>query len=574
MNTRTIGLLAVLIISLAAPAGQAATEDAIRQLEQDIPSLYLLNGLFLSPEQCDALASILEEAAECEQEAREAITRLEKRYADDFDRAIQRTAREREQRGGRDLRTAMQSVRNVQETKHKTLEMLAEEAYMILTPAQQDIVDTFEPCFIPARDFREPVRVGQAAQDLTFGIRILERLRTVPASRLPEARERALERLVPFVMHKRHTKYSPEAEEEAHEEIAERLDEVLEELRPLNEADFELEKNRLAQHMLPIDQAEEPAAPHPYGGLKTGNHETMWKLRQYIVNPGCLDIVQARGSDSAVRPVQAVALSDTPDWSQQRDKLRVSRLLLPLQIVPRQAEELVPVVKDAVKARRALEKEAARLHAEAIEAYMDLREELNAQAPTEKTEQRANQLHLRLKEMREQDIVETLRPFEEKIDTILSACQVACLAHTGPEERRKLQDFVRGIAEERQMALRLLDEAREMNSVEFEQKKKDMAETFVRGCMARDRSQPPINRGYETGRARQTLEQARMMSRSRYREQREDLAAAMCPRRAQPRDVEYGRKYDRGEPMPILEVSSDLLFTDAALDALTAMMDR
>jgi hypothetical protein len=124
------------------------------------------------------------------------------------------------------------------------------------------------------------------------------------------------------------------------------------------------------------------------------------------------------------------------------------------------------------------------------------------------------------------------------------------------------------------MALRLLDEAREMNSVEFEQKKKDMAETFVRGCMARDRSQPPINRGYETGRARQTLEQARMMSRSRYREQREDLAAAMCPRRAQPRDVEYGRKYDRGEPLPILEVSSDLLFTDAALDALTAMMDR
>ena len=161
----------------------------------------------------------------------------------------------------------------------------------------------------------------------------------------------------------------------------------------------------------------------------------------------------------------------------------------------------------------------------------------------------------------------------QKLDLLLTADQVAALADEDLAERGAVPRAVTHPALMQREAAALLDRARGMNAGEFDRRKSELASSFAVAAVARS-GDPELGARSETARAIGILETARRLPRAEYARQREALAVELCPKRASPRPVEYGTRYDRGEPLPVLSRGTYLLFTDYAVDLLERMKRR
>lgn len=274
---------------------ETCLESEFHQFQRDIPSLYLINGLSLTEEQIRKLVSILQQAKSIEDKAEAVIEKIEKKYQRDIDKAIEKTMDEISAKGKVDRHTLKSSRSNylrdktinelsaVRTEKTENLDALADEAYGLLTPSQQEIVASFKPCFIPSRDFRDPIRVGQAANDTSTGENILSKLREVPEDKMDEAKKRVLDDMVPHLMYKRHIKYSEKAAQKAYNELSERLEEVLPQALALSDIDFELQKSALSKDLLPLEEETKPSPSQIKGVVKT-----------YLLNTGNIEVLKSR----------------------------------------------------------------------------------------------------------------------------------------------------------------------------------------------------------------------------------------------------------------------------------------
>lgn len=561
--------LVVGIAALAARAGGASGPDAeasFRQLERDIPSLYLVNGLFLAPEQNDQLAGLLKQAGDLERQAAEQIRALE-RQQDELIAALDKAAarpgggRSSKPLGGQNVRETLQRIRAVRDERAARVKELAGQAYGLMTPAQREILDGFTPCFIPPRDFREPVRVGQAKNDTGFGEKVFDRLRKIPEDQLGPARERAMEFIVPYVMDKRHIPFSEEAEAKVEREIEANLDAALPKIRGMSDVDYELEKSGLVAQVMPIEGAAKP--------LHTDRDEALWKTGVYVLNPGIADVIQARGTKAGAAAAPSGASLESV--KRARDKMEAVRLVRRLGLTSAQVEQMLPVVRDGAAARDRVGKELQRVHEEALEPYTLLRSELAAQGPTEPSEKKALGCHQHSKKLDEIDLVEALRPFESRLDGILTASQVSMLAESLPGDRDRASDSPVDAAKVGRRAAETLDRARRMTPTEFEQSKRAVAAQFVASSVAEEDAVDVVA---ESGRAVSVLETARGLKPADYQARKQDLATELCPRRSSPRPVAYGAKYVKGEPLPVLARSSRVLFSDEGVQALVALANR
>jgi len=571
-----IGILAFLFCGPLAMADKTPLtvdyEGRVQELEREIPSLYLLNGLCLSAKQYDQLAAILEKVAKSDEELGKRIEQLEQGDTKQEDRETAREAArlakgEKTQPppkknmllklGAKDL-GALRKERSEQMAKH------VDEVRDLLTPAQMEIMDSFSPCFIPPSDFRNPVRVGQAKNDSAFGEKVLARLRKVPKDQLPQAKERALEFLAPYVMEKRHIKYSDKARDQVRAEITKNLDAALPKIRSLNDVDFELDKSNLAQQVAPIDETTAVNRPP--------RQETQQKIQAYVLNVGCLDVVRSRGTNPS--PVAGPATGiDRATLRDQAGERQTIRLLEKLQLAPEQVEKLLPILREAAAATVDIEGKIATAQQEAIGPYEKLRAELAAQNPTPATEHVAQQYHGTIKGLREQDLVDLLLPFKEKADSVFSADQVVLLAKVGTPERPLANTSDSGIGETKARALRLLDRVRKMNEGEFENTRSGLAASFVGSCLD-DETQKVVDPVAESARIVDVLTSVHAMDRETYARRKQDLASELCPKREAPRPVQYGDKYIQGEPLPVLDRGSMLLFRPGTVQLLEGMRKK
>ena len=137
------------------------TLDEFRQLERDIPSLYLINGLYLSQEQAGKLAGLLDNARKIEEKYNQKYQRTKNKRQKDVDKVIDdivataskqskmRPGQLAKLSSGRRLRQTRQELAALRRERDKKLNDLADDAYAILTESQRNIVDNFVPCFIP-----------------------------------------------------------------------------------------------------------------------------------------------------------------------------------------------------------------------------------------------------------------------------------------------------------------------------------------------------------------------------------------------------------------------------------------
>ncbi|MBN1268039.1 MAG: hypothetical protein JXB04_00485 [Kiritimatiellae bacterium] len=564
-------VLAAVVLLCAAPPAipaaerlyQAGPEAAFRQLERDIPALYLLNGLFLTPAQNDRLAALLEQMQKLETGAGQELARLESKYGGTFGKAAGRAASGRPADDNR-MNEARQELRSVHQETRRKLDDLARKAWDLMAPAQHEILYTFQPCFIPAADFKNPVRVGQAQEDTEFGEKVLARLRIVRDDRVEEAKKLALERIVPYLMQKSHMKYSEQAEQKLYDETRRRLDAALPKVRDLSDVDYELEKADLVRQVMPLEKNVLPLAEDYTAAL--------WKTSAYVLNAGCLDVVRARGTrPPPARGVPAYVSGELDALKTQRDRLQAGLLLNRLALTPNQVRQVLPVIRAGAEAARTVEHEAERTKREAIFAYEDLRKELAAGAPTPETEQNANHFHATVKKLYEDDLVKAVRPHENELDTLLAAEQVAALIEHGKGPPPEGAPPAGAAVNDRRLAMQTLQRAVKMSAVEFDKTKQHIAGVFVASCLGHGPDGSGVDVAAETARAVGVLEKARGMGRRAAADQRLELAVELCPRRMTARPTPYGTVYDRGEPLPVLEQTSRLLFTPAAIEMLERM---
>ncbi|MFH0953905.1 MAG: hypothetical protein V1873_06215 [Verrucomicrobiota bacterium] len=569
MNARWVAgcIVALGLVVSRVAAAEADAEARFRQLERDIPSLYLLNGLFLTPEQNDKLAGLLKETSDLEARTQDQILAFERQHANDLGRAIERQAQKaagmsRPPKPDASVRDVVQRVRALHDEQDGKLKELSAKACGMLTPAQREILDGFKPCFIPPRNFRDPVRVGQAKNDTGFGEKAFDKLRAVPESQLGLARQRALEFIVPYLMDKRRIPYSEEARDQVSKEISANLDAALPTIHGLNDVDFELEKSALVEQVMPIEGAVTP--------VRSDLEETMWKTAVYVLNPGILGVVRGRGTAQAAA-APAYVPPQRGEIKQARDRMATARVLRKLGLTSSQIGQILPVIRGGAAARGKIETEALTLEKQALEPYEQLRKELAAQTPSEDAEEESLKLHRQVKELDEVDLVEALRPYENELDKILTVSQVSVLTESGRDDRGPAPPPSPDPNAARERALQTLDRVRKMNTVEFQNSRQSVAAQFVESCVTEEESVDVIS---EAERAVQVMEKARGMSGTDYAGRKQDLAVELCPRRSGARPVAYGAKYLRGEPVAVLARSSNLLFTDAAARLLDEMVKR
>jgi|GEM_PF-1112115 len=587
---------ALLVTSQHSAGTQTATADSpaprFWQLERDVPSLYLLNGLNLSPEQACKTASLCDQVMKIEEKSNEKLDRLMKIHQQEIEREANDILLSAGRKGGqidllkrqaspqaKKLHESLEEINSVRWEAQKKINALAQEQYDMLTDSQKKIMGNFVPCFIPANDFKNPERVGQAAADTSFVEKELKDLRNTPEDKRKEAQEKALFRITRHVMHKKYIPYSEENEAKVRKEISEKLSNALNRMASMKEADFELEKKPLASGIFILKTDSSPDA-------------LCWKISRYILNPGVADILKKRAAASEKKTASTAKTGDsgkknaaytTPESIDPSTPIKMATLIRGLELTSDQAGKLLPIIRDGVTARQKVESEMKQTMAEALDKYDYLRGELSEGAPKSESENKARKYHSKVKDLRHEKLVSELIAFESKLDQLLTADQVEFLscekkACDKPREKSLIlrndtdnESIDKGSAR----AKKLLSQARKMTSQELQKEGPAICRKFITDAIDDNKlKQDDINLDSEISRAMELLEKVRKMDSTKYSAQRNDLAADLCPKRSKPRDATYGNVDYKGDPEQVLNSSTQMLFTDPACTAIEKIASR
>jgi hypothetical protein len=251
-------VLLIFAAPLIAQVPQSQTDErtrAIEQLREEINLVNFVNGLNLSEDQIKKLIAI----------GKEVQTRKDSEYA-----KLQSFLSETE-RAFADLKANLlakgpnvpqdiEGKANKLNDRIKELRLKMDEEYegyakkvcTLLTDAQKDVISTFKPCLVPPKSQKNPVLVGQSAAN-DMAMKILRGIREMPDRVFQKQRDMLVERQFDMIR-KNHGQELAEAEKTAERERDYKL---LDEIRSMDDKNFELEKDRLATELKVKDRAED-----------------------------------------------------------------------------------------------------------------------------------------------------------------------------------------------------------------------------------------------------------------------------------------------------------------------------
>jgi hypothetical protein len=237
--------------------------EIVRNLFNDISTVNLLNGLYLTDQQMNEILKLAKKAQRIKQEFVEKKGAVYMKVLDEAEQAYQNLLAEimkgePAKQGSRIEREAVRIEHQLKELTDKVMRTLSDELSAldhelskILTSEQQEVIDGFQPCLIPPKDLKNPVRAGQASSN-DRAINMLRRIREIPSFIWDHRKYQFLSRHVErFSRHR-----SVMTEEEKEKEI-QRLLTLTEKVRSLSDTDFELEKETLAEELKPLNMVHE-----------------------------------------------------------------------------------------------------------------------------------------------------------------------------------------------------------------------------------------------------------------------------------------------------------------------------
>jgi len=548
-------------------------ENEVRRLQLDIPSLYLINGMFFSADQAKQLSGFLTESAKIHEQNQKAIRQFVSDHQRETDLLLDQMLTGKKEETGQtpplikgkqnlQLHKMRNEWQNLINRSQHGLDEIAAKTFAMLTPAQRDILDRFVPCFIPPGDFRNPERVGQADADTSLGETMLARLRRSPPAKLNDAIERSLDGLVPYIMKQQHSELTKPQIEELRDELRPPLKELTDRIRGMNDSDFELEKAGLARQFLSLQNTE--------SGNKGGDE--LEKIKRYLLNPGVASVIAKRSGDPAAVFSEVTPAATLENVKQKNEAFQTASLINNLQLTAGQCRQLLPCVQKAATARAEIALEAATIFPQALKAYAALKKELENQQNSQQTEQEANKYHHQLKMLYLDKLSKTILDCQSEMDRVLSADQVAFLMgrQNGKKcDRNQIDQNKKNIAVVRYRARELFDTMDKMNDKEFSGNARQLCVNFINSCVSMGAvPQNAIDDKTEIDRAERVLTRAKSMKHSEYVKAHDDLIAEICPRRNTSRPTMFGWQKSMGDQLEVVNPSTQLLLSQTGLTLL------
>ena len=270
-------IITLLFFSVTLPAGAQEATKA-ENIRQEIRVLNLVNGLDLSREQ---IRKIVESA--------EAIDRLRAQFQSSvlrWDRDMEQILEEiRSQLNGGgevDQQTAQTFYKMSNQVKRgrlklaEAIEAEAREVEDILEPHQLFQMESYIPCIIPPRG---ELRIGQA-RDYKGMAKRLEQIRRIPARAYMRRKNEIIQRsLLGMKLN------APRNMDRDEEGIAEQVRILYDKARRLDDTEFEIQKDGLAEGLLNVLKPEH----------KTG--QVQQKIEKFLLSSEILSILRARLDD-------------------------------------------------------------------------------------------------------------------------------------------------------------------------------------------------------------------------------------------------------------------------------------
>ncbi|MBI4025666.1 MAG: hypothetical protein HY360_11850 [Verrucomicrobia bacterium] len=250
----------------ANPAGTSEEMRArirhVAELQADINLLNLLNGINFSAEQMTQLMTLAEKAGQMRGEKTgakrgpkpETVARAKELLT-----AAVACAEQNQEipakllKDMRDLKSAFAGGNAPPSGARKDadgIQTAAREVAGLLQDNQRKTLIDYNPCLIPPKNLKDPVRVGQA-QDANRQVKALERVRSVPAEKFAKNKEMILDHVLDGA--EEHGGAFTMEERAAHRQ---RLATMMDEARALSDVDFELQKEDLAAQLMRLDKSE------------------------------------------------------------------------------------------------------------------------------------------------------------------------------------------------------------------------------------------------------------------------------------------------------------------------------
>lgn len=254
-----ISIIFLLSLISASPLKASPFQDQFIELKyyhDRISVLNLLNGLNLSEQQMQKLLELNYDIKKFLEKFKNDpdIVSLKARYKKDLKELYEYLLNHPEQEDKRlqDKAVACNAKmkeyfkNEYQNEMEKFYNKILKKANKTLTPEQIEVVNSFKPCIVPPKDFRDPVRAGQALSDSRIK-KMLENVRKIEdPRRLETVCERIANKII-NITHERFYKMSADEKTNKRNEIIQ----TLKQANALSDTDYELKEDEIIQRLTP-----------------------------------------------------------------------------------------------------------------------------------------------------------------------------------------------------------------------------------------------------------------------------------------------------------------------------------
>ncbi|OVE74215.1 hypothetical protein BVX94_01100 [bacterium B17] len=501
-------------------------------LENEVPSLYLHNALHMTKEQYADLLGIMNKQEKIDKDIQKKCDRVmkrNKRYVkrleeDIIDLAVGGKKRTLEKLdevfNSGEIRQIRNELWQIKKGSYSAKAKLQEKAFDVLSESQRNVVDNFEPCFIPKKDFRNPERVGQAKGDTTKIEKALDLLRVSESTKSERALERAVESLIPYFMKDRRMEYNGFNEGQIRDELTIKLQSAQAIVVAMGKADYTLEKSDIAEEIFYRTGEGEAASLE----------EIQWKIARYVINPGIKDVIAGRaGVEYKAEGETEVAAMPSVSVNAAKSIKKSAYVIQGLNLSPEQAVEMAELVNKALEERNAAEKKTQDVMDKALYTYERVREQLASKAGKVEGEGKAGGFHGKVRKMNKIDNVQVLLKYEKEMDCLLAASQVEFLTKGEASAPKALSEdeeaIVEAIEKGVKQAERVLSKVRRMPDLTFEKQKKEVSREFIIDRLSDlGLKTKGLNVDKEVERSVKVLEQARALDKKDFKDEERGLA--------------------------------------------------
>ncbi|UCE53988.1 MAG: hypothetical protein JSV31_00665 [Desulfobacterales bacterium] len=254
-----ISIIFLLSLISASPLKASPFQDQFIELKyyhDRISVLNLLNGLNLSEQQMQKLLELNYDIKKFLEKFKNDpdIVSLKARYKKDLKELYEYLLNHPEQEDKRLQGKAVACNAKMKEyfkneyqnEMEKFYNNILKKANKTLTPEQIEVVNSFKPCIVPPKDFRDPVRAGQALSDSRIK-KMLENVRKIEdPRRLETVCERIANKII-NITHERFYKMSADEKTNKRNEIIQ----TLKQANALSDTDYELKEDEIIQRLTP-----------------------------------------------------------------------------------------------------------------------------------------------------------------------------------------------------------------------------------------------------------------------------------------------------------------------------------